>query len=75
MEFIFLGTGAGIPSPERNVTAVALSLNEERGTFWLFDCGEATQHQIMRSPLKLSRLESSLSRICTAIIFTDCRGS
>lgn len=57
MELIFLGTGAGIPSPERNVTAVALALNEERGTFWLFDCGEATQHQIMRSPLKLSRLE------------------
>ena len=36
---------------------MALALNEERGTFWLFDCGEATQHQIMRSPLKLSRLE------------------
>ena len=57
MELIFLGTGAGIPSPERNVTGVALSMQEERGGFWLFDCGEATQHQIMRSSLKLSRLQ------------------
>jgi ribonuclease Z len=57
MELIFLGTGAGVPSPERNVTSIALTLHDERGTMWLFDCGEATQHQIMRSPLKLSRLE------------------
>ena len=28
-----------------------------RGKWWLFDCGEGTQHQIMRSPLKLSQLE------------------
>jgi ribonuclease Z len=57
MELIFLGTGAGVPSSERNVTSIALTLHDERGTMWLFDCGEATQHQIMRSPLKLSRLE------------------
>jgi len=57
MELIFLGTGAGVPSPERNVTSIALTLHDERGSMWLFDCGEATQHQIMRSPLKLSRLE------------------
>lgn len=57
MELIFLGTGAGVPSPERNVTGIALSLQEERGGFWLFDCGEGTQHQIMHSPLKLSRLQ------------------
>jgi ribonuclease Z len=57
MELVFLGTGAGVPSPERNVSGIALTLNEERGTMWLFDCGEGTQHQIMRSPLKLSRLE------------------
>lgn len=57
MELTFLGTGAGVPSPERNVTSIALSLHEERGTMWMFDCGEGTQHQILRSPLKLSRLE------------------
>ncbi|MDF2815224.1 MAG: ribonuclease, partial [Paenibacillus sp.] len=57
MDLYFLGTGAGMPSKERNVTSIALRLYEERGTFWLFDCGEGTQHQIMRSSLKLSKLE------------------
>lgn len=57
MELLFLGTNAGVPTLQRNVTSVALRLFEERRSFWLFDCGEATQHQILRSPLKLSKLE------------------
>ncbi|MGG4553539.1 ribonuclease Z [Paenibacillus humicus] len=57
MELYFLGTNAGVPSLERNVTSVALRMLEERRSFWLFDCGEGTQHQILRSPLKLSKLE------------------
>ncbi|CAM2784064.1 ribonuclease Z [Paenibacillus sediminis] len=57
MELYFLGTNAGVPSTERNVTSIALRLLEERRSFWLFDCGEGTQHQILRSPLKLSKLE------------------
>jgi ribonuclease Z len=57
MELVFLGTGAGMPSKERNVTSIALTLYDERGTFWLFDCGEGTQHQMLRSPLKPSKLE------------------
>ncbi|MBC2183347.1 ribonuclease Z [Listeria sp. FSL L7-0233] len=57
MELIFLGTGAGVPSRGRNVTSIALSMLNERNTIWLFDCGEATQHQIMRSQIKLSKLE------------------
>lgn len=57
MELTFLGTGAGMPSLRRNVTAIALNLLEEIGAYWLFDCGEGTQHQILRSPVKLSRLE------------------
>lgn len=57
MELYFLGTGAGRPSRERNVTSIALNLLDERGTFWLFDCGEGTQHQMIKSPLKLSKLE------------------
>ncbi|GJM69308.1 hypothetical protein HMSSN036_15240 [Paenibacillus macerans] len=54
---LFLGTNAGVPSLERNVTSLALRLLEERRSLWLFDCGEGTQHQILRSPLKLSKLE------------------
>ncbi|OPA74664.1 ribonuclease Z [Paenibacillus selenitireducens] len=57
MELYFLGTGAGMPTTERNVTSIALRMFDERGTFWLFDAGEATQHQILRSPLKPSKLE------------------
>lgn len=57
MELYFLGTNAGIPSLQRNVTSAALRLLGERGSIWLFDCGEGTQHQILRSPLKLSKVE------------------
>lgn len=57
MELYFLGTNAGVPTLQRNVTSIALRLLEERRSMWLFDCGEGTQHQILRSPLKMTRLE------------------
>ncbi len=52
MEVVFLGTGAGVPSKERNVSAIALSLLQEQNSVWLFDCGEATQHQILQTNIK-----------------------
>lgn len=57
MELLFLGTGAGMPCRLRNVTGIALNLPKTLGGSWLFDCGEGTQHQIMRSPVKPARLE------------------
>lgn len=57
MQLYFLGTGAGVPSKPRNVTAIALDLLQEQGSWWLFDCGEGTQHQVLRAPLKLNRIE------------------
>ncbi len=57
MELTFLGTGAGMPSNQRNVTSIALRLLGDRGAVWMFDCGEGTQHQYMRASLKLSKLE------------------
>src|SRR4051794_19257861 len=57
MELYFLGTGAGTPSRQRNVTSIVLKLFEEQGSLWLFDCGEGTQHQILNAPIKLSKLE------------------
>lgn len=57
MELYFLGTGAGMPSRRRNVTAIALNLLDEIGSYWLFDCGEGTQQQILQSPVKLSRTD------------------
>ena len=52
MKLMFLGTGAGVPSRNRNVSALALKLLDELNEVWLFDCGEATQHQILETTLK-----------------------
>jgi ribonuclease Z len=57
MDIVFLGTGAGIPAKQRNVTSIALKLLEERGAIWLFDAGEATQHQILYTSIKPRRIE------------------
>ena len=54
----FLGTGAGMPSKMRNVTSIALSLLDEIGEVWLFDCGEATQHQIMHTAIRPRRVRN-----------------
>lgn len=58
MKLWFLGTGAGRPSKHRNVTAIALQLPEPSSSWWLFDAGEATQHQLMQLPLKLNKLDN-----------------
>ncbi|MDR0199315.1 MAG: ribonuclease Z [Streptococcaceae bacterium] len=52
MELLFLGTSAGQPSKSRNVTATALKLLDERNEVWLFDCGEGTQQQVLRTTLR-----------------------
>lgn len=57
MQLLFLGTGAGMPSKQRNTSALILKLLEERGTVWLFDCGEATQHQILHTTVKPRKIE------------------
>ncbi|WP_304163792.1 ribonuclease Z [Lonsdalea britannica] len=57
MELIFLGTSAGIPTKARNVASLALDLQGPRPAFWLFDCGEGTQHQILHTRLSASKIE------------------
>lgn len=56
MELCFLGTSAGMPVRGRNVTSVALRINQNHGSFWMFDCGEGTQQQLLKTPFKLTRL-------------------
>ncbi len=59
MRITFLGTGAATPTRARNVTSIALQPPERQGgaPLFLFDCGEGTQHQILRVPhVKLSHL-------------------
>ena len=55
LQITFLGTSSGVPTRSRNVSSVALRL-PQRAEFWLFDCGEGTQHQLLRSELKTSQL-------------------
>ena len=55
MQVTFLGTSSGVPTRSRNVSAVAVRL-PQRAEIWLFDCGEATQHQFLRSDLRVSQL-------------------
>ena len=59
MDIQFLGTGAGQPSKARNVSSLALKLLDEINEVWLFDCGEATQNQILETtirPRKVSKI-------------------
>ncbi|WP_024371549.1 ribonuclease Z [Exiguobacterium sp. ZOR0005] len=49
MKLHFLGTGSGMPSKQRNVSGLALTLPKQT---WLIDCGEATQHQMLHTSLK-----------------------
>jgi ribonuclease Z len=51
---LFLGTGGSVPTPERNTSAVAIRRGSE---MLLFDCGEGTQRQFMRSAFSFMKLE------------------
>lgn len=55
MQITFLGTSSGVPTRSRNVSSIALRL-AQRAEIWLFDCGEGTQHQLLRSELKSSQI-------------------
>lgn len=52
MELFFLGTGAGMPSKQRNTSSLIVNLSAEQGGYWMFDCGEATQHQLLKTSIK-----------------------
>ena len=57
MDLVFLGTSSGTPTRARNVTGLALQ--EDAGKAWyLIDCGEGTQHRLLRMPLSLHDLRA-----------------
>ena len=56
MNITFLGTSSGVPTLNRNVSSLALKLSQSSDVF-LFDCGEGTQHQLMRSNIKSSQIK------------------
>lgn len=52
MDLQFLGTSSGVPTKARNVSATAVI--EASGKSWyLVDCGEGTQHQLLHTPLSM----------------------
>lgn len=51
----FLGTSAGMPTRARNVASVAVTMD---GRVLLFDCGEGTQHQLMRSAVRFGAIDA-----------------
>lgn len=57
MELEFLGTGAGSPAKFRNVTSIALKLLDESNEIWLFDVGEGTQHQILKTTIRPRKVD------------------
>lgn len=78
LQLTFLGTSAGVPTKQRNVTALAIEyLNpylsgsnqqpSKKSRPWLLiDCGEGTQQQLLHTKLSLHRL--------TAICITHVHG-
>jgi ribonuclease Z len=56
MEFIFLGTSSGTPTKTRNVSGIAVKMANSK-SWYLVDCGEGTQHQILRTKLSLNTLK------------------
>ena len=61
----FLGTSSASPSSTRNHSS--LMLRVASGDLYMFDCGEATQHQLGKTSLKRSRI--------TKIFITHMHGS
>ncbi|MEJ2500564.1 MAG: MBL fold metallo-hydrolase, partial [Campylobacterales bacterium] len=55
MKLTFLGTSAGKPTRERNVSALSVEFDQDN-KWYLFDCGEATQHQLLRTRPSVGKL-------------------
>lgn len=58
MELVFLGTSAGVPTRKRNMTSILLNLQQPTASaVWLFDCGEGTQHQLLKTAFHPGKLD------------------
>jgi len=53
LRLIFLGTSSSIPTPERNLTSLALKRGNE---ILVFDVGEGTQRQMIKAGIRLGRI-------------------
>ncbi len=57
MEFTFLGTSSGTPTKRRNVSGLALHAKMSKH-WYMIDCGEATQHQLLSTKYSVSNLKA-----------------
>ncbi|MFT5164671.1 MAG: ribonuclease Z [Alteromonadaceae bacterium] len=57
MEFTFLGTSSGTPTKQRNLTGLALR-GKSAKRWYLVDCGEGTQHQLLHTYFTIASLEA-----------------
>ena len=55
IKITFLGTGGSWPVPRRGMPSLAIQIDEIMN---LFDCGEGTQKQIMKSKLSFMRINN-----------------
>lgn len=70
MRLCFLGTSSGAPTRARNVTALAVA--PRVGRHWcLVDCGEATQHQLLRAGWRPRLSTPALDAICITHVHGD----
>lgn len=53
LDIFFLGTGSAFPTPHRGSSCIVL---RNDGDCWLFDCGEGSQIQLMRSQVKPGKI-------------------
>ena len=57
IDVTFLGTVSGIPSKDRNHQAIILEYYSENKSTILFDCGEGTQKQLMKSGISFMDID------------------
>jgi len=57
MKLTFLGTSSGVPTKTRNVSGLALQKQASKH-WYLIDCGEGTQHQLLHAKLSLKHLRA-----------------
>ena len=58
-DYLFLGTGASVPSRDRALPCVAV---RKGGDIILFDCGEGSQRQLMISRFSFMKIPGMDSR-------------
>ena len=58
MKFTVLGSGAGLPSKDRNTQSFVIDCVLEYNEYILIDAGEALQHRILHTHIKPSKIKN-----------------